>query len=125
MLMAKPSDTPGFKALLQEWNQKLLDSGLEDIEESRKGKLQLKRTGTVTRFEQSTAVVRDAKAKYFEIIGEKILETQFDDEREKQILCMYYEGYTQAEIRKQLSPPLHRYTIYKKLYKWLRRWGLK
>lgn len=123
--MAKPSDSPGFKTLYKQWNQKLLDSGFQDIEELRGGSFQIKKTGTITRFEQSPLIVREAKAKYFDIIGQKIAETIFPNEEEKQIMCLYFEGFTQTEIKDKLNPPLHRSTVYKKLYKWLRIWNLK
>jgi hypothetical protein len=123
--MAKPSAHPGFKALYAEWNQKLLDSGFQDIEELRQGNLQLKKTGTMGRFERSAPIIRESKAKYFDIIGQKIVETRFDSDQEKQILCMYFEGLTQTEIAKRLNPPVVRFTVHKKLYKWLKRWKLK
>lgn len=123
--MSKPSDTPGFRQLLKDWNKKLSDSGFKDIEESRVSGPKLKKTGTEGRFEKEPSYVREARAKYYDIIGEKIIETQFDDEREKQILCFYFEGYSKEQIRNTFSPPLHRTTVYKKIEKWLRAWGMK
>ena len=123
--MGKPSDHPGFKAIYTEWNQKLLDSGFNDIEEMRNGKLTLKKTGTQGRFEQMAPLVRQAKARYFDIIGQKIVETTFDNDQEKRILTLYFEGFSYSDIIKRLNTPLHRSTVWKILYKWLRQWNLK
>lgn len=69
--------------------------------------------------------VAHAKARYFEIIGEKIRETTFDSPQEQQILTLYFEGFKCEEIKKRLMPPVHRHTVYRKLEKWLTAWGLK
>lgn len=123
--MGKPSDAPNFKALLAEWNRKLAESGFKDVEEMKHGRLQLKKTGTVTRFEQSDPLTRSAKARYFELIGDRIQETTFTDPIDRQILTLYFEGYTQVQIQRELPERLHRSTIYKRLYSWLKKWGLK
>lgn len=123
--MGKPSDAPGFQALLMEWNKKLADSGFKDAEEFKNGTFHLKKSGTVTRFERSDPLSRDARARYFEIIGDKIHETTFQDEVDRQILVLYFEGKTQVEIKRSLPVRLHRSTIYKRLYYWLKKWGLK
>lgn len=121
--MAKPSAHPEFKGLSEEWKKRLSESGFEDIEEFRNGTWQLKKSGTQGRFERSAPIVREAKAKYFDIIGQKIIETTFANDQERQILTYYFEGFTQAEIKRKLG--LHRTTVYKKLIKWLKRWKLR
>lgn len=125
--MGKPSDYPGFKALLQEWNQKLKDSGFKDIEEPVGDDLVLKRSGSDHRLKlllQDT-IAREARAKYYEIIGERIVNTSFDNETEKKILTLYYEGVSQGTIQKILGIKGHRCKIYRPIHKWLKRWGLK
>lgn len=123
--MAKPSDYPGFRSLLNEWNKKLKDSGFKDIEESRHGDLRLKRTGSDNRFVLLTQTQRDAGTQYFEIIGQNIVNTTFDNEQEKQILTLYFEGHSQVEIKKKLKIQGHRCKVYRPIYKWLKAWGLK
>ena len=123
--MAKPSDHPDFKRLMSEWDRRLADSGFRDIEEIKNGQRVLKKSGTQVRFEQSNELVRHAQAQYFAIISKRIHETVFEDDCEREILVLYVEGITQAEIRKRLTTRLSRSTIYKKLYKWLKTWGLK
>lgn len=126
----KPSDHPGFKDLLKDWNQKLAETGFRDIEETRHGELTLKKSGTEGRFRSMDTQLVQARAKYYEIIGQRIVETQFDSDQEKRICALYFEGYNQAEIRRQLGEVgkkglLHRETIFKYLTKYLKRWGLK
>lgn len=123
--MAKPSDYPGFVSILKEWNKKLADSGFRDIEEKKRGELQLKKTGSDNRFLRSSPVVREAKEHYYELISQHILETTFESDLEKQILHLYLEGHTQVEIKKKLNIDGHRCKIYRPIYKWLRVWGMK
>jgi hypothetical protein len=125
-MMSKPADHPGFAVLLKEWNLKLAESGFKDIENSNHlDGVYLRESGSVMRMRRAAPVVRDAKTQYFNIIGQSIARTQFDDEQEKKIMCLYFEGYKQEQIRHQFNPPIHRSTVYRKLYKWLKRWGLK
>lgn len=119
--MGKPSESPGFSDLLKEWNQKLADSGFKDIEKTD----QTIRSGSQSRYGRLSAQEKQSQAQYYEIIGNQILKTDFQEEQEKKILCLYFEGFTQEQIRKQFDPPIHRTTVYRKLYKWLRAWGLK
>ena len=125
--MGKPSDTPGFKPLLQEWYQKLKDSGFKDIEEDIGNTQVLKRSGSDYRMKliQQDKIAFDARVKYYEIIGEKIEQTNFPDDKEKKILTLYWEGITQVEIQKKLDIKGHRCKIYRPIHKWLKKWGLK
>lgn len=123
--MAKPSDSPGFNSLLKEWNERLAESGFKDVEEFREGSFQLKKTGSENRYRTAAPTVRAARAQYYEIIGDHLVNTTFDTEKEKEILCLYYEGFSQAEIQRRLGIEGHRSKVYGKIYKWLRAWGLK
>ena len=121
-IMAKPSDAPGFKRLAAEWNKKLAASGFRDIEQQNQ---RLKKTGTEYRYQMADPAQISNRAKYFEIIGQKIWETTFDSEQERQILTYYFEGISQTKIKDLVYPPVCRFTVYKRIDKWLRRWGLK
>lgn len=125
-MMAKPSDYPGFKALLKEWNQKLKASGFKDIEENPLLDPNKKlKSGSYYRFIQEDPIIRENRAQYYDIIGEKIIQTEFDNETEKKIMCLYFEGHSQVEIQKELQIEGHRCQIYRPIHKWLKRWGLK
>lgn len=133
--MAKPSAHPDFQRLDAEWRQKLKDVGFDDAEEvlgKNPDNRRLKNTcsgtrqgGTAHRYKALQEDQRLAKARYFQIIGERIQETVFDSPQERQILTLYFEGFTQQQIKAGLDTPACRATICNKLYKWLRRWGLK
>lgn len=125
--MARPSDYPGFKQLLAEWNRKLAESGFKDIENtgSNGEALPILPTGTMRRYSQLTEIERDAKSIYFREISDRIIETVFKSDLEFQILTLYSEGISQAEIKRKLKIRGHRCKIYYPIYKWLKKWGLK
>lgn len=122
--MAKPSDHPGFRQLLDEWNEKLKESGLLDIERS--GIIRdLKRPGTIIRYDRLKMVCADATVEYFRRLGWCLHETIFDNELEKEILTLYSQGITQADIYRRLGLTGHRCKVYEPLYRWLKEWGMK
>lgn len=123
--MGKPSDSPGFKKLLEEWNRRLADSGFKDVEELKGGQLVLKKTGTMIRYEQSSDVVREARVEYYRIVSRHVANTHFSNEIDRMILTLYCEGLSQVDIKERLPKRMHRATIYKRLYKYLRLWGIK
>lgn len=116
--LGKPEDYPGFEQTRREWAARLAESGFKDIE---KEDGRLKRHGATISGQSSTE--RNAKARYYEIVGEKIIETIFDDEQERQIMCMYFDGMKKTDIKDSLG--IHRDTVRVKIGKWLRIWGLK
>lgn len=123
--MAKPSDKPGFSALLAEWNRKLSDAGFTDIEGSHQ---ELKRTGTMNRAlspDVKWEAIRQAKQEYYLRIGRCVEETVFSDPIEESIMRMYSEGVPQTEIQRRLGIEGHRCKVYRPLHQWLKRWGLK
>lgn len=121
----KPTDHPDFKRLLKIWDEKLRASGFIDIEQTKNGTRVLKKSGTHSRFERSHVIVREAQANYYVLLHDKIQITQFKDEIDREILLLHADGMKQCEMKKKLSVKLSRSTIYKKLYKYLREWGLK
>lgn len=121
----KPSDHPDFKKLLKLWDEKLKDSGFQDIEQTKNGQRILKKSGTETRFQRSHETVREARVNYYVLLSDKISQTNFKHEIDREILILHAEGVKQVEIKTKLSSQLSRSTIYKKLYKYLREWGLK
>lgn len=134
-MMSKPSDTPGFKALQKEWQKKLKDSGFKDIELTNG---ELRKSGTEHRFMQASPLEREAKATYFEIVNEKLVQTMGSPNPsqtqmyfcsdfthlELQVMELHADGYSQAEIARRLGIR-GRSPIYRALYKWLKLWGLK
>jgi ATP/maltotriose-dependent transcriptional regulator MalT len=123
--MAKPSDSPGFDSLLTEWNRILKESGLKDIERSQGGELELKRPGTMRRYESMDLTTREAKEEYFRLVAMRVASTDFKNEREEKILNLYAQGMSQAEIQKRLKIRGHRCKVYYPLYRWLKEWHLK
>jgi hypothetical protein len=125
MRMAKPSDYPGFKALLAEWNQKLSDSGFHDVEQTFHDERILKRSGTIRRYERLDPITREARFEYFRRVAQRVSQTHFESEMERQILFLYSQGHSQLAIQRMLGIPGHRCKVYYPLYRWLRAWGLK
>lgn len=131
--MAIPSDSPGFKELLREWNQKLADSGFVDIEVMFKGEPELRLpSGTRTRYEKMDESSREIYAEYRrrkEVYAERlslcVAAQKFEDPLEESILTLYAAGVMQTSIQEILKIPGHRCKIYGPIYKWLKAWGLK
>lgn len=125
MFMAKPSDQPGFKDLLAEWNKKLRDSGFKDAERIRFGRLVPKKTGSQHRYEAMDPIVRQGRIDYFRTLTHLVATTSFDKPLEQQIMALYAQGVTQAMIKRVLEIEGNRSRIYDPIYKWLKLWGLK
>lgn len=125
MEMSKPSETPGFKALLDEWNKKLLSSGFKDIETMDNGEPILKRFDSYSRDKNLNTITRETDIEYYERVAQLISKTEFNNEQERQIMVLYSEGISQVEIRRILNIEGHRCKVYNPLYKWLTLWGLK
>ena len=123
--MSKPSDHPGFKELLKEWNQKLYESGFRDVEVMREGELILKWDASERRHQRMDEVVREARAQFFRSVAECVVKTQFESDLERRILSLYAQGMSQAAIQRKLCIKGHRCKVYIPLYRWLEAWGLK
>lgn len=123
--MAKPSDSPGFKELLREWNRKLGESGFKDIEYGSGDDLKIKESGSVGRYRDMTEECRRHKSDFFEVVKECIQETKFDTKFERVVLKLYSTGMTKVAIKEKLKIKGHRCKIYNPIYKYLRQWGLK
>lgn len=126
-MMAKPSDYPGFRELLKEWNRRLKDSDFDDIESNTENQSEgrLFPPSGIDRYKNADEITRECRIKYFSIILEKLATTRIENEFEKQILTLYSQGLTQAEIHRKLGVEGHRCKVYNPLYRWLRLWGLK
>jgi hypothetical protein len=123
--MAKPSDAPGFKQLLEYWNDILERDGFVDIEAVYYGNQILKRSGTIRRFERLDEITREAKFQFFQQVSSYVATTHFKSNLERQILEYYSQGYSQAAIKKMLAIQGHRCKVYYPIYRYLRLWGLK
>ncbi len=122
--MAKPSDYPGFKALLSEWNRKLYESGFKDAESDGINPV-LKASGSARRYERLDHITREAKEDYFRKVATKVSEANFESEFERDVLTLFSQGNSQTQIYKLLKIEGHRCKIYNPIYKWLKKWGLK
>lgn len=123
--MAKPSDHPGFKSLLEAWNSKLKESGFKDIETECKGQLVLKQVGAARSYERMDETRREARIQFFRQVTLCTAETEFKNELDRQILTLYGQGYSQAAIKKVLGIQGHRCKVYYPIYRWLKIWGLR
>lgn len=123
--MAKPSLSPGFAALFEEWNKKLEESGFIDDEYTNKGERELKKTGTQNRYKKLDQIDRESRFDYFWVVRDRVNKTLFPNHLEKEIMRLYGEGVSQADIKKRLGIRGHRCKVYRTLYRWLKRWGLK
>lgn len=123
--MAKPSDHPGFKQLLSEWNRRLAESGFHDVEAIRHGDRVLKQSGSARRYERLDPITREAKFQFYCQVAKCVSETKFKTEFERQVLTLYAQGHSQAAIKRMLAIPGHRCKVYYPVYRWLKVWGLK
>ena len=125
MRMAKPSDSPGFKALQAEWDKRLSESGFQDIEKTVGRQRVLKYTGTQVRYDRMDEVQRESRFEFYRQVGIRLAETRFESDFDRQVLTLFSYGYTQKEIQAELDIRGHRCKIYKPIYRWLKAWGLK
>lgn len=124
--MAKPSETAGFKSLLKEWNELLLRTGFADIEyTNQKDETLLCDIGGLNRYVNCSETERSARIQYFDRVSEQVQKTEFDNDEEREILTLYSQGVSQAEIKRKLSISGHRGRVYSPIYRWLKEWGLK
>lgn len=123
--MAKPSDHPGFKDLLRQWNTILELDGFKDIEIEKHGELELPRCPSLRKFDNTHPLVAENRWRYYDLVAEYISETVFESEFEREILTLYAAGFSQAAIHRMLKIEGHRCKVYIPLYKWLRKWHLK
>ena len=116
------------KELKAYWDQKLKDSGLEDIEEEdARGERILKRSAP-NPLAINPEVIKEAKIDFYRAISRKCTLQQFSNELEEQIMLAYSEGISQAEIKRRmenLGIKMHRETLYEIIYQYLGKWGLK
>lgn len=123
--MANPYKTQEFKLLQREWYKRLEQSGFKDIEKESGAGLIMKRSGTEIRYQKKDSVTRSAKERYFEILSEKVETTVFVDDLDRQIMSFLRDGMSKVEMTKRLTKKIHRATIYKRMNKYLKAWGLK
>lgn len=123
--MAKPTDYPGFKMLEATWYQRLAETGFHDIEYEAQGGPGLERPRAEWRGSRIPESQVTAKTVYFDIVSERVAETQFPNEVEKSIMTLYAEGRSQIEIQLTLNLDGHRCQVYRPIHKWLKNWGLK
>lgn len=123
--MAKPSESPKFKELCEEWYKKLHESGFRDIENQAGEMFVLKESGTSRRFKHLDAITREARLQFYDLVSQYTEETDFPNDLERQIMVLYGQGMSQVMIQKTLKLQGHRCKIYYPLYRWLRRWGLR
>lgn len=122
--MAKPSDFPGFKALQKRWYEKLRESGFKDLEANGEGTA-LNSARTEGRYMREDPVTRETRIEYFSRIQGHVMQTQFKNDREREILSLYAQGVPQAMIQRVLGIEGNRCKVNIPIYKWLRHWGLK
>ena len=116
---------PGFKALLEEWNRKLYESGFRDQEVYYRGERVLRTSGTSLRYQRMDPELREAKFKFFAQVAQLVERTSFGNEMHEQILFLYAQGTSQAEIKRSLKIKGHRCHVYAPIYFWLKAWGLR
>lgn len=68
---------------------------------------------------------RSARAQFFHRLSNLVQTAKFKDEQERQILTLYAQGVRQNKIQEMLQIDGHRCKVYRPIYRWLRRWGLK
>lgn len=82
-------------------------------------------SGTLRRYQTLAPTVREAKTWFFHCVSVQFSKTRFNTELEEKILYLYTQGMSQREIQERLQIPGHRSKVYKPIYYWLRKWGLK
>lgn len=115
--------TPRFKELQKEWEDRLKESGFIDAEA--KGNL---RQNALNAYRTQIHTVIENKRRYYELLGHYYHEEDFSCPVEKYVMERYASGISRPQIRKELKAAGKkngRETIGKIVSFYAKKWGLK
>lgn len=120
-----------FEALQKEWDERLKETGFEDIEKNIGGERVLKQSSDYAyRRKEHTQVYRENKLSYFMLLAEFLAkERNFDDESDRLIMMRTSDGWTIQEISQELKSlgknKFNRDTIRYIRRRYENRWGIR
>jgi len=94
--------SPEFKAMEQEWYQKLKEDGFEDIEDTSRKDMPLKTWHSI-KFKLKDSKTRMHKQTYYEDAKELLLTYKFKNETHKTIWSLHCEGLSSRDIEVKLA----------------------
>lgn len=119
--------TKDFQLLFKEWNNKLLESGLQDVEETFSGQRRLKEQGNI--FHSVDPLIFECKQEYYLRLTEGVTNSHFQNESEKTILTLFSDGYSITDISDYLKennlPKSNHRTITLIIRRYEHKWGIK
>lgn len=119
--------TKKFRELSEKWEALLAESGFVDAEKHSGGKSVLKQKATNC-YRQASAVAREAKQRYFELLGAHFHKEEFTDDVEAFVMEQRSCGVKIKRICDELSAMderCHRETIRGIIRKYEHKWGIK
>lgn len=108
------------------WEKKLEQSGLIDIEKPI-GKERYLRQNSFSLFCENDLRLR-AKAKYFDLLCEKVAHYKFNNPIEEFIICKTADGFKIAEIVRlleEIGQTKHRHTVRFIIRRYEHKWGIR
>lgn len=116
-----------FKELEKEWDEKLKESGFEDAEKAIGG-IRVLRQRASNCYRSVSAVQRENKQRYFELLNSHSALELFEDRIEALIMARRASGYKIKQICEELramNERCHRQTIRLIIQKYELKWGIK
>lgn len=115
--MKKKKQNNQLSRLIKEWDQKLRDSGFNDIEDRSKDTLkswagtcylQLNKNGEFkvqpkTKHGYTSLVHKESQAEYYRLAAQCLHEAEFKNTKQRLIWQLHAEGYSYNEIAKELG----------------------
>lgn len=127
--MRKFYQTPEFRSLEQEWEQKLSASGFEDIEKRCGSNRELKLYSiSFARWKRDDPQEAAIKRDYHQALQEQVSQAHFDSALDREVMMMKSEGARISEICKALLKEgilKYRGTIRLIIRKYEHRWGIR
>lgn len=118
---------PSFKALQEEWYQRLKDEGFKDAEMVIDGKHTLENKRT-REYQSTPKVVRETKEEYYAVLAQCVHCHWFDDDIERRVLTWYAQGRRIRDIcddLERMGEPRARDTIRYMVRRYEVIWGLR
>ena len=120
--MEKYYYSQSFLKVQRAWYKKLEKEGFKDAEININGDLRLRQISSHV-YKNSSAIERENKLKYFELLAVLVNEKTFDNDLDKQVMTLKSLGSKTNEIAQRLKR--HKQTIRYVIRKYENRWGLK
>lgn len=125
--MSKFWKTKAFRELEKVWEERLKEAGFKDSEKINRSHRRLKQNASNC-YRQAPEVLREAKLRYYELLGLNFYNETFENPVHKTVISMRKDGFKLKEISfylKSNGKPNHRETIRKILRFYEAKWQMK